>query len=127
MDAKHFPPEYFLDRQQNNPKRLIQFNYDANFLARFVSNLSSVCDVGCSTGEFLEEVGWRGPRFGMEVSDFTINFARGRGFDFSRNIFSEQNFFGVVLFRGTLQHVDMPFRMLHAAFDALEPGGSYLF
>jgi len=45
--------EYFDDRLLNNPLRLKQFEQDALFVKKFVSK-GVLCDVGCSTGEFLQ-------------------------------------------------------------------------
>lgn len=123
MTEEPFPPTYFLDRQQNNPLRLQQFRLDGKFLHNHVDFTGRICDVGCSTGEFLQTIGWKGERFGMEISPYAMEQAQLARFDFSRSIFSEVEFFDAVLFRGSLQHVDNPFSMLKAAFNSLKPGG----
>lgn len=123
MTSEAFPPSYFRDREQNNPLRLRQFHLDGKFMQEHVDCTGRICDVGCSTGEFLQTIGWTGQRFGMEVSSYAMEKAKLVGFDFSRNIFSEAEFFDAVLFRGSLQHVDNPFDMLKASFDSLKPGG----
>lgn len=126
MTPGGFPPSYFFDRQQNNPLRLRQFALDGEFIRQHAAFSGRICDVGCSTGEFLETIGWSGQRYGMEISSYAMEKARECGFNFSRNIFSEGSFFDVVLFRGSLQHVDNPFVMLKASFDSLRPGGKLI-
>lgn len=121
--ANHFPPSYFSDRHQNNSLRMRQFIYDAAFMRRHVSDLGRICDVGCATGEFLESIGWLGARHGLEISDYAKSQAQTRHFNFNSNIFTHASFFDVVLFRGSLQHVDNPFVMLRYAYSSLKPGG----
>ena len=46
---------------------------------------------------------------------------------FDRDIFSESDFFDLVIIRGTIQHLDEPFLFLKHAFTALRPGGYLVF
>jgi len=116
--------EYFDNRFSNDPKRQAQFKIDQKFIHNFLKK-GIVCDVGCSTGEFLKSINWDGPKYGMEISDYAKNIAADY-IDFSKDIFSETNFFDCIIFRGTIQHVDIPFKMLQASYSALKPNG-YLF
>ncbi len=123
-----YPPEYFTNRNMTDERRLESFKQEAHWMAlNGVSFDGTVCDVGCSTGEFLEAIGWSGERYGMEVSAEARYFARRRGIRFRQNITNQQDFFDVVIFRGTIQHVDEPFRYTRCAFDALKPGGHIVF
>ena len=49
------------------------------------------------------------------------------GCTFDRDIFSESDFFDLVIFRGTIQHLDEPFLFLKHTFTALKPGGYLAF
>lgn len=124
-----YPPEYFADRNMTDRRRLESFEQEYQWMEASGVDCAhgTMCDVGCSTGEFLETVNWTGERYGMEVSAEARFFARRRGIRFRQNITNQRNFFDVVLFRGTIQHVDEPFRYIRCAFDALKPGGHIVF
>lgn len=87
----------------------------------------AVCDVGCSTGEFLTTIEWCGPKYGMEVNPSAIQLAKASGISFAKNILTELDFFDVVVFRGTIQHLPNPFHYISKAYDALKPGGIVAF
>lgn len=127
-DATRYPPEYFAKRDATDPKRQASFLQEMAWLrSHGIDDMLSVCDVGCATGEFLGTVGWRGPRYGMEISAHARSIARTRAIRFHRHILNTASFFDVVLFRGTIQHLDEPFRYLRAAYSALKPGGHVVF
>ena len=50
--ADRFEDDYFLNRVSNDPLRMKQFAIDSKFLKQYVSS-GNLCDVGCSTGEFV--------------------------------------------------------------------------
>lgn len=116
----------YSDRNFNNKLRLLQYDQDKQYLHRFASS-GSICDIGCGTGEFLEYIQWNGSRHGLEISDYAARQAEKRGVDFSKNILNQKNVFDVVLFRGTIQHVDTPFYLIKKAYEALKPGGVIVF
>ena len=81
-------------------------------------------DVGCSTGEFLETIGWDlSQAYGMEISEFAKQRAQKAGISFDKHLFSETDFFDLVVFRGTIQYLPSPFEYLYAAYRCLKPGG----
>lgn len=121
-----YDDKYFLDRNLNDPKRLKSFLVEKKFIKKFISFNKTVCDVGCSTGEFLNYLDWKGKKFGIEVNKNAIKLAKKRNFIFQKNILNKKNYFDVVIFRGTIQHVDEPFLYLKKAFYSLKKGG-YLF
>lgn len=127
MDIKNFSnlytSDYFLSRCGNDFKRLRSFHDELNFINDYVDLDGVVCDIGCSTGEFLKEIGWRGPKFGMEINDEVIAIAQKSGIGFEKNILTELDFFDVVIFRGTIQHLPEPFYYLSKAYDSLKRGG----
>ena len=109
----------------NNLKRLKQFQLDHTFISKYINN-GSVCDVGCSTGEFLRYINWEGEKYGMEISDEAIHAAQDL-INFKKNIYSESNYFDLIIFRGTIQHVANPFEMIAASYKALKKGGYIVF
>lgn len=117
--------DYFSDRNGNNLLRNLQFEIDAKFIKRYIDR-GILCDIGCSTGEFVRQLNWMGDKFGMEINEHARSIAADQ-IDFSKNIFTESNFFDLVIFRGTIQHVDEPFRMMKASAMALKKGGYICF
>lgn len=123
-----FQDDYFENRLFNDAKRLNSFDLEKRFLIENkVDFKTNVCDVGCSTGEFLEHLSWSGNRFGMEINDQARKIAEGHSIDFNKTILTETNFFDVVIFRGTIQHIDDPFSYIAMAADSLKSGGILAF
>jgi len=121
MKTYNYTNEYFKYRLGNDSKRIAQFDLDAKFIRQFIEK-GSVCDVGCSTGEFLRRINWDGALYGMEVNDYAISLAKDI-INFEKNIYTEKDFFDLVVFRGTIQHVENPFKMLREAYSSLKPEG----
>jgi 2-polyprenyl-3-methyl-5-hydroxy-6-metoxy-1,4-benzoquinol methylase len=117
--------DYFDDRTSNNPLRLRQFKLDAELVGRYVTQ-GNLCDVGCSTGEFLKHLNFQGRFYGIEINDKARQIA-SEFVSFDKDIFTEKDYFDAVIFRGTIQHVDVPFQMIKLAFQALKPGGCIIF
>ena len=63
-------------------------------------------------------IDWQDERFGMEISQYARAIAVEAGVRFDRDIFSESDFFDLVIIRGTIQHLDEPFLFLKHAFTA---------
>ena len=63
-----WPDTYFENRQGNDHSRQLQFRLDEQFIKKYISN-GLICDIGCSTGEFLRSLKWDGDYYGMEISD----------------------------------------------------------
>ena len=128
MTANLFDDSYFECRKLNDEKRIKSFEKEGYWMKHNqVPFTGTVCDVGCSTGEFLKYLNWQGPKFGMEVNDLAINIAKEMGISFSKNILNAEGFFDVVIFRGTVQHIDEPFRYIEASYKSLKPGGFLIF
>lgn len=121
-----YQEDYFKNRLSNDPKRLAQFLSDGAFIRKFIQK-GRVLDVGCSTGEFLTAIGWEGEKYGMEISPFARDLAEKNGFRFDRDIFSERDFYDLIVFRGTIQHIDEPFRFMKFAHTALKRSGYIVF
>lgn len=120
-----FPNDYFLDRRGNNKLRLKQFELDKKFITRYKKK-GTICDVGCSTGEFLSHIKWEGEKYGMEINHYAKKIASSF-INFEKNIFTEKNFFDLVVFRGTIQHVEDPFYMIRKTHEALKKDGYIIF
>lgn len=127
MDFKHlYKNKYFLNRNLNDLKRIKSFEQEKCFLKKFVAT-GKICDVGCSTGEFLKHINWKGDRYGMEINSQAIEKAKKNNINFNKNILNQKMFFDLVIFRGTIQHISYPFYYIEKAYDSLKDGGFIAF
>lgn len=128
MSVDLYPNSYFKQRFLNDATRIKSFNKEKLFIQKFVSiDKKKICDVGCSTGEFLKYINWNGPKYGMEINIKAMNQAKKNGIKFNKNILNKKNFFDVVIFRGTIQHLDDPFNYLIYAHRSLKKDGLLFF
>lgn len=123
MRRLNFDNSYFDHRQLNDPRRLKSFELEAQIIKKYVKMNETVCDIGCSTGEFLKYLGWEGKRYGIEISPFASSQASKEGIVIVENIETIQDALQCVILRGTLQHLPDPFGVLAKIYDALTPGG----
>lgn len=122
-----YDKDYFLNRNFNDLRRIASFNQEKKILEKYMRLDGVVCDVGCSTGEFLSSIGWAGQKFGMEINQDAILLAKQQDISFDKNILTEENFFDVVIFRGTIQHIPDPFGYISKSYSALKKGGFIVF
>ena len=121
-----FKDSYFKFRNLNDNKRIKAFILEKKLMNKYISFNGSVCDVGCANGEFLNFLEWKGKKYGMEINKSAITKAKKIKINFDKNILNTSNKFDVIIFRGTLQHIEQPFYYLRRSFEALKKGG-YLF
>ena len=117
---------YFQDRNSVDKKRLESFTQEKKFIHKYVKE-GLICDVGCSTGEFLNHINWDGAKYGMEINDSAKEMAKNIGISFEKDILNQTDFFDVVVFRGTIQHLPNPFSYIQNAYNSLKPGGYIVF
>ena len=122
---KNWPNIYFKDRLGNNYLRLKQFQIDKKLINEFILK-GKICDVGCSTGEFLDSIDWKKNAYGMETNKYAKKIA-SRFISFKKDIFNSKNFFDLIIFRGTIQHIDEPFNFIKKSYSALKKGGYIIF
>lgn len=127
LTFKHlYDDTYFEQRNFDDKKRLESFHQENVFINQYIKS-GCICDVGCSTGEFLTEVNWEGTKYGMEINDKAKELAMKNGINFDKNILNQESFFDIVVFRGTIQHLPNPFYYIQNAFNSLKPGGYIVF
>jgi SAM-dependent methyltransferase len=123
MQKVEFGDEYFSDRNLNDLKRMKSFVLEARFMNKYANNAGTVCDIGCSTGEFLKFIEWQGEKFGIEVNSFAAKEAEKASIQIIEKLQDTINIFDVIILRGTIQHLPSPFETIKTAFDKLRPGG----
>ena len=126
MDKKILNKDYFKKRNLNDVLRVKAFDAEKSLVEKYVSS-GNILDVGCSTGEMIEFYDWNGDCFGMEIVDYAIQEAKKKGINFEKDLTNTENFFDVIIFRGTIQHVDTPFLYIKNAMKALKPNGFLIF
>lgn len=84
-----------------------------------------VLDIGCGRGNFLSLFGAKWQKYGIEISDF------GRQECKKRNIIVDfelkDNFFDLIIFRGTIQHIPDPIYRIGECYYWLKKGGGVVF
>jgi SAM-dependent methyltransferase len=125
--TKLYDSNYFKNRNFNDLKRRRSFEQERELLKKYVDFNGSICDVGCSTGEFLQTIGWNGAKYGLDVNEEAIKVAQASGVSFDKNILNSKNNFDIVVFRGTIQHLPDPFGYIEKSHNALKPGGYIAF
>jgi SAM-dependent methyltransferase len=107
-------------------KRLKMYRQEIARIEKY-KNRGSVLDVGCGTGGFLnlfDTSRWR--KYGIEISDFAKAKALAHEiiFDFDR----QQNAqFDLIVYRGTIQHIEEPIASLKDTIRWLKPDGVMVF
>jgi SAM-dependent methyltransferase len=82
----------------------------------------AVLDIGCGLGEFLAlfpTTTWQ--RFGLEVSEHARERCREQGISFE--LPAGDGWADLIIFRGSLQHLDRPMETLTDAARWIRPGG----
>lgn len=84
-----------------------------------------VLDIGCGQGNFLSLFGSKWQKYGIEISDF------GREQTRKRNIIVDfelkDNFFDLIIFRGTIQHIPDPIYRIGECYYWLKSDGGLVF
>ena len=126
MKKTVFNKEYFKNRFLNDNKRIQSFKSEKEFIFSHIKK-GTICDVGCSTGEMLSAFNWNGKQYGMEISSYAKNQAIESGISFEKDIFNSKDYFDIVIFRGTIQHIDTPFLYMKKCHESLKDDGMLVF
>lgn len=131
-DSELYDKGYFCNRLGNDALRQASYklerDYIESWLGRDIFSTGSMLDIGCSTGEFIDALGWNKQNvYGMEISEYARKLAESKGIKFTRHLLNTDGFFDLVVFRGTIQHLSNPFEYISRANKVLKLGGHVLF
>lgn len=117
---------YFADE-----RRRASYALERDRIVRVAPQGGKIFDVGCGVGLFLEmfdSAKWE--KYGVDIADFAIAEARSRGIvvkDYESGYDYPDETFDVIVFRGTIQHLDTPFAVIKKCVALLKKGGLMAF
>ncbi|MBX6330647.1 MAG: class I SAM-dependent methyltransferase [Gemmatimonadaceae bacterium] len=126
-----YDEQFFADYLAERPslafrQRQAMYRQELQRITRYVDS-GRVVDVGCGLGDFLElfdHARWQ--RYGIEVAPLALHVLQARGID--TNPFREPDeSFDLVIFRGTIHHIDEPMVAIKRGIRWLRPGGYMVF
>ena len=130
-DVDLYGTQYFQSHYVSDPKRdemqKQEYNRFMTMKPPFPDGFeATVLDVGCGVGNFLsifKEQGWK--CYGVEPSSYARQQAARKGiFAYESLRYFSRESVDVVIFRGTLQHINYPMEALVQATRILKTGGT---
>jgi len=112
-------------------KREVWYRMEYNRIVKLKPDGGKIFDVGCGLGLFLDlfdSAKWE--KYGVDISDVAVAQARTRGIrvkDYESGYDYPDESFDVIVFRGTIQHLDTPFAVIKKCTALLKSGGIMVF
>jgi SAM-dependent methyltransferase len=120
FDSKYFAP--YVD----DPKREGMYEMELARIEQFKRG-GRILDVGCGLGKFLARFdSQRWDRYGVDVSELAVQSARTLGIkvnDIEHAYDYPEEYFDVIVLRGSLQLIPNPFEILQQCIRLLAPSG----
>jgi SAM-dependent methyltransferase len=125
QQQRRYDESYFA-LYRDDPNRLAMYRAERSRIEK-LKPAGRILDVGCGLGGFLAQFPPdRWERYGVDVAEIAIREARARGIrvnDFDRAYDYPDEFFDVIVLRGSLQLIPTPFAVLQECIRLLAPGG----
>jgi SAM-dependent methyltransferase len=123
-DAHLYNQDYFDGYYLKDPKRDAMYLQERNRILKYYPQGGRVLDVGCGVGGFLNTFDDRWEKWGIEPSEFAFEKAAKKGIQMLQGLrMADFEGYDVVVFRGTLQHINFPMADLVQATRALKRNG----
>ena len=123
---KLYEKEYFADEDLAKDREDMYVQEFSRLKRYFdIDNGGNVLDIGCGTGGFLSQFSAQWEKYGIEISDFARNTAQKKGI--TVNFELTDNFFDLIIFRGTLQHIPDPVSRIEECYYWLKQKGGLVF
>lgn len=126
--GKLYPEEYFeKEGSEKKKQRDAMYVQEMERIAKQVDLKKGgrVLDIGGGRGDFLMMFGNNWEKYNIDISEFALQEAQKRGIITKFTL--QDNFFDVILFRGTVQHVPDAISRIEECYYWLKPGGSIIF
>jgi len=121
---KLYSKSYF-DNRNLDCERNIMILQEWNRLSKYIGNKGNVLDIGCGKGEFLSLFPQTWNKFGIDISNFALESAKKKGITTDFEL--QDNFFNVIIFRGTIQHIPDPIHRIEDCYYRLKKNGLLVF
>jgi SAM-dependent methyltransferase len=122
-DKSLYEREYFDQYYINDKKREEMYRQEYKRILQRTKP-GRVLDVGCGVGGFLSLFDDRWERYGYEPSEWAAARAKQKGITMVHDLsFFDLGSIDVIIFRGTLQHINYPMKSLVHATQLLRKGG----
>jgi 2-polyprenyl-3-methyl-5-hydroxy-6-metoxy-1,4-benzoquinol methylase len=127
---QHFDKNYHKQYITYNIKRDLMYLQEVDRILKIKSK-GMILDIGCGVGNFLDKFNpkdWK--KFGVDVSDFAIKIARLKGINIKNKKSAykyRENTFDVIVFRGSIQHIEDPFLTIKKSIALLKKNGLLVF
>lgn len=123
-----YPADYFIQHDYGLDEQRSEMYKQERARILAIKQQGVILDIGCGTGDFLAGFNDNWRKFGIEPSEYAARQAIGKGLSMLNDIETiGAKMFDVIVFRGTIQHIDEPFAMIRKAIKALKPDGILIF
>lgn len=123
-----YPAMYFTDHAYGLDQQRAEMYIQERRRLLAYKQEGSILDVGCGTGDFLAGFSDQFRKFGIEPSRYAAKLAYEKGIEIIQDIPAlGSKSADMVIYRGTIQHIDEPFASIRAAIGALKPDGMLVF
>lgn len=115
-------------RKENSKLRKRMYLQEYERLKKYFKDIDKggcVLDIGCGVGDFLSLFNKHWEKYGIEISSCAREIAQKKGIitDFEL----KDNFFDLIIFRGTIQHIPDPIYKINECRYWLKKGGMLIF
>lgn len=117
--------EVYFSVYGNDKKRYLTYLDEYNDIRR-LAPVGKILDVGCGKGDFLSVFSDVYDKYGVDISDYAIKKSRESGIkvnDFDKAFEYQDEYFDIIVLRGSLQLLPNPFKTLQICTKLLKPGG----
>lgn len=123
-DKNLYEAPYFQAYYVNDPKREKMYLLERDRILKYYPQGGIILDVGCGVGGFLDKFDDRWKKYGVEPSDFAKDKAVKKNITILPSVnVADFELCDVVVFRGSLQHINFPMEALVQAHRTLKKGG----
>jgi len=125
---KLYNADYF-SAYGDDPKRAEMYRQEIARIETLIPDFDKrhrILDYGCGIGDFLQMFPDTWTKHGIEVSDHAREIAASKGITVHPYKY-RYDYYDVVVFRGTIQHLDNPLTVISECVERLRPGGYMIF